>query len=119
MRLRRIPLLLALVFLATTIPAVAEFYTDWLWFNEVGFEKVYLRSLTARGSVTAVVTTTVFGLLALNLILAMRALRPRPFLIATPQGSQTIMMDPASIRPLALGAAAIVAIAVGLYAGGQ
>src|SRR5215204_2458524 len=119
MRLRRIPVLLALVFLATTIPAFAEFYTDWLWFNEVGYQQVYVRSLTAHGTVTAVVAAIVFALLALNLSLAMRALRARPFLIATPQGPQTIMMDPARIRPLALGAAAIIAVLVGLFAGGQ
>src|SRR5215211_5853941 len=119
MRLRRIPVLLALVFLAATIPAFAEFYTDWLWFNEVGYQQVYLRSLTAQGTVTAVVAAVVFALLAVNLVFAMRALRPRPFLIATPQGPQTITMDPASIRPLALSVAAIVSIVVGFYAGGQ
>src|SRR5829696_4312948 len=65
MRLRRIPVLLALVFLATTIPAFAEFYTDWLWFNEVGYQRVYLRSLTAHGTVTAVVAAVVSVLVGL------------------------------------------------------
>jgi uncharacterized protein len=119
MLIRRLPFLLAVFLLLTGIPAFAEFYTDWLWFQEVGYEQVYLKSLTARGTVTSVVTAVVFGLLAFNVIIAMRALRPRPFLISTPQGPQTITMDPASIRPLALGAAAIVAILVGLYAGGR
>ncbi|MEO5896999.1 MAG: UPF0182 family protein [Vicinamibacterales bacterium] len=119
MTFRRIPVVLALIFLVTTIPAFAEFYTDWLWFKEVGYEQVYLRSLAAHGTVTVVVAAVVFALLALNLIVAMRALRPRPFLIQTPQGPQSITMDPASIRPLALGAAGIVAVLVGVYAGGQ
>ncbi|MBA3297126.1 MAG: UPF0182 family protein, partial [Acidobacteria bacterium] len=119
MNIRRIPVFLALILLATGIPAFAEFYTDWLWFNEVGYEQVYLRSLTARGTVMVVVATLVFALLAVNLVIAMRALRPRPFLIATPQGPQTITMDPASIRPFALGATGLVAVLIGLYAGGH
>ncbi|HXG57008.1 MAG TPA: UPF0182 family protein, partial [Vicinamibacterales bacterium] len=119
MSLRKIPIFLALFFLATAVPAFAEFYTDWLWFKEVGYEQVYLRSLTAHGIVTAVVSVLAFALLAVNLVIAMRALRPRPFLIATPQGPQTITMDPASIRPFALAATALVGIFIGLYAGGH
>ncbi len=40
-----------LVLLITGIPATAEFYTDWLWFQEVGFEKVFVRSLAAQSLV--------------------------------------------------------------------
>ena len=48
----RAPLIFGLILLATGIPAIAEFYTDWLWFQEVGYEQVFLRSLTARSIVT-------------------------------------------------------------------
>ena len=40
MRLPRFSLVFLLLLLATGIPALAEFYTDWLWFREVGFEQV-------------------------------------------------------------------------------
>src|SRR5688500_17003436 len=49
----------------------------------------------------------------------MKALQPRPFMIATPQGPQTIMVDPASLRPLALLAAAGIALMIGLFSGAQ
>ena len=118
MRLRA-PLLLVLVLLVTGIPAAADFYTDWLWFNEVGYEQVFLRSLTVRGIVTAAVGLLAFALLAGNVVVAMRALRPRPFMVVTPQGPQTITVDPATLRPLVLLAAAGVSLMMGLYAGGQ
>ena len=119
MTVRRIPILVVLVLLITGIPAVAEFYTDWLWFKELGYEQVFLRSLTAQTGVTVVTGVVVFALLAGNLLLALRSLRPRPFMIATPQGPQTIMMDPSSIRPLALGIVGLVALLTAIYAGGR
>jgi uncharacterized membrane protein (UPF0182 family) len=118
MRLRA-PALLLVVLLVIGIPAAAEFYTDWLWFREVGYEQVFLRSLTVQALITAAVGLLAFALLAGNLLLAMRALRPRPFLVATPQGPQTITVDPASLRPLALLGAAGIALMIGLFAGGH
>ncbi|HJR59185.1 MAG TPA: UPF0182 family protein [Vicinamibacterales bacterium] len=115
----RAPALLFIVLLVVGIPATAEFYTDWLWFQEVGYEQVFLRSLTVRTIVTAGVGLLAFALLGGNLVVAMRALRPRPFLVATPQGPQTIMIDPANLRPLVLLAAAGVSLMTGLFAGGR
>ena len=40
-------------------------------------------------------------------------------MIATPQGPQTIMVDPRTIRPLALIAAGIVSVLIAIYAGGR
>lgn len=94
MSLRRLPVLLVLFALATGVPAAATFYTDWLWFKELGYEQVFLRSLSAQTLVTGISGFVVFALLAGNLTLALRSLRARPFLIATPQGPQTIMMNP-------------------------
>jgi uncharacterized membrane protein (UPF0182 family) len=118
MRLRA-PLLLLLVFVVTGIPAMAEFYTDWLWFQEVGYEQVFLRTLTVRSLVAVSVGLAAFALLGGNLVVALRHLRPRPFMVATPQGPQTITVDPATVRPLVLLAAAVVAVLIGLFAGGR
>ena len=119
MKLGRVPILLALVVLVTGVPSLAKFYTDWLWFKELGYEAVFLRSLSAQTLVAVVSGVAVFALLAGNLLLALRALRPRPFVVNTQHGPQTIMMNPASIRPLAMGAAGIVALLVASYAGSQ
>jgi len=118
MRLRA-PILVFLVLLVTGIPAAAEFYTDWLWFQEVGYEQVFVRSLTVRAIVTAGAGLVALALLGGSVMLVMRTLRPRPFMVATPQGPQTITVDPASIRPLVLLAAAGLSLMLGLFAGGR
>ena len=119
MTIRRLPIVVFFVLLITGVPATAEFYTDWLWFQEVGYEKVFLRSLAAQSLVGTTTGIVVFALLALNLLTALRTLRPRPFMIATPQGPQTMMMDPSSIRPLALAAMGFIALLTGIYAGAR
>jgi len=119
MSLRRLPILVALVLLGTGVPAAATFYTDWLWFKELGYEQIFVKSLSAQALVTTATGAVVFALLAGNLLLALRAMRPRPFLIATAQGPQTIMMDPATIRPLALGAVGLISLFIAINAGGN
>ena len=41
-------LVAAAVLLLLIVPTVVEFYTDWLWFLEVGHEQVFLRTLNSR-----------------------------------------------------------------------
>ena len=115
----RAPFLIFIALLIAGIPATAEFYTDWLWFKEVGYEQVFLRSLTVHAIVTVGAGIVAFLLLAGSLLFAMRALRPRPFMVATPQGPQTITVDPSTLRPLVVVAAAVVSLMIGLYAGGR
>ena len=78
MTIRRLPVLLALVLLVTGVPAIAEFYTDWLWFKELGYEQVFLRSLSAQTLVTVIAGLVVFALLAGNLLLALRVAAAAP-----------------------------------------
>ena len=118
-RVSRTFIFLALIAVTTVIPGFAEFYTDWLWFKEVGFEQVFLRSLTARSTVTAVTGFVVFTMLWANLIVVFRSLRPRHFTIATAAGPQVISMDPGRYRPLIMLAAAAGALLMGLYAGSR
>ena len=119
MSLGRMPVLLILVLALTGIPAAAVFYTDWLWFKEVGYEQVFIRSLTARSAVTAVTAVIVFGILALNVMAALRRLRPREFVIATAVGPQTVIVEPTTVRPLVLIGAGLVSLLIGLFAGSQ
>jgi uncharacterized membrane protein (UPF0182 family) len=117
MKLRTFPLLIVLVLLGTIVPAGAKFYTDWLWFDELGYESVFLRSLGAQATVGIVSGAVAFALLAGNLLIALRTLRPRPFRVSTPNGPQTVMVDPSGIRPIALGAVALVSLLFGNFAG--
>jgi hypothetical protein len=118
-RFSRGRLLIVLLVALAGIPAFAEFYTDWLWFQEVGFEQVFLRSLTVRSVVTLAAAAVVFGILAANLLLAVRTLRPRRIMIASQEGPQAILIDPARIRPFAFLAAAAVSLMIGFSTGAR
>lgn len=111
--------ILFIILLVAGIPAIAEFYTDWLWFEEVGYTQVFLRSLTAKTLITAVLGLVAFALIGGNVVISMRSLRPRPFMVVTPQGPQTVTVDPASVRPLVLLAAGAVSLMTGLFAGAR
>ena len=119
MKLRRLPLLLAIVLLTTGVPALAELYTDWLWFGHVGYAQVFVKSLAARALLTVLSGVAVFALLGGNLWLALRVLRPRAFMVTTPHGPQALTIDARSIRRLAMGAAAVISLLVAFIAGGE
>jgi uncharacterized membrane protein (UPF0182 family) len=119
MRSSRVRLLILLVVLLAAVPGFAEFYTDWLWFREVGFEQVFLRTLSVQSLVSLGTGVVVFAILAANFLVAARPLRPRRLMIATQEGMQAVVIDPIRLRPLALVAAGLAALLVGLYAGGR
>ena len=119
LRSPRTLIFVALIALTTVVPRSAEFYTDWLWFKEVGFEQVFLRSLTASTTVTAATGLVVFAILWANLAVVFRSLRPRHFTIVTTAGPQVISMDPRRYRPLVVLVAGIAALLIALYAGSR
>jgi uncharacterized protein len=116
---RRVALLLLFVLLFFGVPGFVEFYTEWLWFQEVGYQQVFLRSLTARSTVTIAVGLAVFVILAGNLRVALRLLRPWRFTFTTVQGPQPVTMDPMRFRPVIIAAAGVVAVLSGLVSGSQ
>ena len=115
--LRRLPLVFLALLVLLGFPALADFYTDWLWFKEVGYEQVFIRSLTARSTITVVVGLVVFALLAGNLAIAFRSLRPWQFTVVTPEGPRPLTMDPTRFRPLVMLAAGLLGLLIGIYAG--
>ena len=115
----QIPLLLLVAAAFITVPSIAVFYTDWLWFREVGYEQVFVRSLTAQSIVTVTSALAIFLILAGNLRVAFRALRPRQFMIATAAGPQAIVVEPANVRKVVMIGAALVAVLAGFVSGAQ
>jgi uncharacterized membrane protein (UPF0182 family) len=114
-RFLRLRILILPVIMLVMVPSFAEFYTDWLWFQEVGYEQVFLRSISAQGTVGALTGLATFVLLVLNLRLALRFLRPREFMVATAQGPQVIALHPARLKPLATAAALVAGLIAGIY----
>jgi hypothetical protein len=115
-RLPRAVLLLLFVLLLTSIPSFAEFYTDWLWYRELGYEQVFLTSLSARALTGTLTGVVAFAVLALNLRLSLKNLRRREFTIATAEGPRTISVEMGRMRGVIYILALLAAGVIGLYA---
>ena len=105
--------------LAIVLPASITFYTDWLWFGEMGYQDVFARTLAAQGTLGALAMAVAFGVLFVNLRIAMRMVSPRQMVVHTREGPLAIAIDRRRMQPL--GTAVVVALAVlfGLFGSGQ
>jgi uncharacterized protein len=96
----RAPLIALGVFLLMAVPSFAEFYTDWLWFGEVGYRAVFMKSLTARSAMGSTVFVLAVAFLAFNLFVALSAVPLRNIVVVTPEGPRTISLQPRRLRPV-------------------
>ncbi len=68
-------LVLLLVGLGLVVQLV-PLYTDWLWFQEVGYTQVFLTTLSLRGTLFSVMALAVVAVLFANATIAMRTSAP-------------------------------------------
>jgi uncharacterized membrane protein (UPF0182 family) len=115
MRSSKFTIFVAALILFTAIPSFAGFYTDWLWYRELGYEQIFLKSLSAQATTGVLVGGIVFAALWLNLRLSLRQLRRREFAIATPDGPRIITVDTGRMRSVIYLAALVVAGLIGLF----
>jgi uncharacterized membrane protein (UPF0182 family) len=107
-------LLIVLLFLLG--PSLLRFYTDWLWFGEVGYQHVYATTLRTQGGmfVAAFVLAVAWFLLNLNTALSsIGDLRP---VFTTREGIEVTLPSGKQLRVLAKAAATLLAVIMGLYA---
>jgi len=98
------------------VPMLVRLYTDWLWFGEVGYQQVFLRTLGARAVLGGVVFLLAAAVLYGNLRVVRKTLRRSEFTIMTPQGPHTISVDLNRSKPLLYGAVAVAAFLFASYA---
>jgi uncharacterized membrane protein (UPF0182 family) len=109
---------LALV-LMFVVPSVAQYYTDWLWFREVGYERVFLRTLNAQGAVFLATFGAVFTFLLINLRIARRALRRPQIVVGTGTDGRPIALQTGQLIGWVTPAAAFLALLFGISAAGD
>jgi len=119
MTTRRITLLVLLVAVFFLLPSGVQFYGDWLWFGEVGYQGVYARTLATQSTLWLATFVLAFGVLLLNLRLAFRVLTRREIVMMTPEGPRAIVVDPARLRPVVTLASAAGAVLVASIAAAQ
>ena len=104
---------LSIVFL---LPSVAAFYTDWLWFKEVGFEAVFAKRLRMSFLTGGVVFAAAFAALWANARLALSVLTQPYVVIASSAQGQPILFNRPQVRRAATIIATVAALAMALPA---
>src|SRR4051812_24916096 len=99
--------------LLLVVPSAAGYYTDWLWYRELGYEGMFLRGLNAQAIVFAATFASVFLFLLVNFHIARAAVR-RPHMIVTPHGGRPLTVERADIAGWVTPAATILALMFGL-----
>ena len=105
-----------LVLLLLGVPALVDFYTDWLWFGETGYRQVFLRSLATKAALGGVVSVLLFVILFANARVARRRLGRYGFTVPTAEGSRTIVVEAKSLKLLLYVGTMLAALLVGAYA---
>ena len=119
-RLRRIALglLAAGFFVFFVMPALAGFATDWLWYEEIRFESVFLTSLIARALLFVVTGVVAFAFLYGNIRWSRQRAGRVPTLYVNRVGAAPL--DVSRVVPgLLLAGALLVALVTALIASAQ
>jgi uncharacterized membrane protein (UPF0182 family) len=112
-----IALIALLLFVA--LPSLANLYTEWLWFGEVGYQSIFLKSLTTKGLIGSVGFLIAFVVLYANLRFAIKEIH-RPYVLFAGGGDlQPLVLERSHVGVLAIGVSALVALFVGSVASSQ
>lgn len=96
------------------------FYVDWLWFEEVGYLPVFLRTAAARGSILIGVGLVTFLFVTANLRTAVRARPPDVFWeLEEPLGLPSRVVLEPLLQRLIGPVVAVVSVLVGLSASSE
>src|SRR6058998_3960905 len=102
-----------LVLLFNLVPLVAE----WLWFQALGYQRVFTTRLVAEAVLGVGVGGLVFAFLYVNLRIAQRGLVPNPLVVQVSSGAAAVDVT-RLLRRLALPTAIGLALLFGLGAAG-
>jgi uncharacterized membrane protein (UPF0182 family) len=108
---------LALLFLGG--PSLVRFYTDWLWFGEVGYQGVFLTIVRSQASLFTITFVVAVLWLVFNLRLALASMRGGRPIFTTQQGIEVALPGPEQLRTIASAIAMILSGVIGLYASSQ
>ena len=115
----RLVFALVALLLLITLPSLAELYTEWLWFGEVGYQSVFIKSLVTKGVLGIGVFLVAFAALFANLRLATRG-PSRPYMVFPGGGDiQPIVLEQRHVGLLAAGVSVLVALFIGGIASSQ
>ncbi len=115
----RLVFLLVLLSAFMVVPSALDLFTEWLWFSEVEYTGIFMRTLGTRLGLGAVVFVLAFAGLALNFRLAFRRFQ-QPYTLFPGNGEiQAVVLTPQQLQRLGMGVAALMALFLGAFASNE
>ena len=115
----RLVFLLVLLSAFMVVPSALDLLTEWLWFSEVEYTGIFMRTLGTRLTLGAVVFVLAFAGLALNFRVALRRFR-QPYTLFPGNGEiQAVVLTPQQLLRLATAVAALMALFLGAFASNE
>ena len=115
----RLVFLLVLLSAFMVVPSALDLLTEWLWFSEVGYTGIFMRTLGTKVTLGAAVFLFAFAGLALNFRLAFRPFR-EPYTLFPGNGEiQPVVLTPRQLLRLGTGVAALMALFLGAFASNE
>ncbi len=116
MKLRGLPgLLLFAALLLFIVPSAVGFYTDWLWFRELGYDRIFLRTINAQSAVFCGTFFVVFAFLFINLRFARQRTFDRPrVVLGTGADGRPIALEGRQVAGLAVPVSLVLALLLGI-----
>jgi len=115
----RIAIVVGLVLVALVAPSVVKFYTDWLWFGEVGYQPVFLTMLRSQGLLFVIAFAIAAAWLAGNIRVAIAGIGDLRPVFTTREGLEVALPGGRQLRTLGMAVAVLLALVVALYAAGN
>jgi len=115
----RFSILIAALVVFLAAPSFIRFYTDWLWFGELGYQSVLATMLRSQGSLFTIVFVGMLVWLSLNLRVAVASLTDARPTYTTREGFHVSLPGRRQFSTIANGVAALIALLAGLYAAGE
>src|SRR3989338_7149414 len=109
------------------VGGISIFYTDWLWFTEIGFQKIFTTIWSTRLLAGLIAGIAVFGIAYINLFIcerltkeknAHKRLRPEPLISEEGNIEHRIDVD-AFIKKLTVPVLLVIAVMAGFFVAGQ
>ena len=95
-------------------PSMVGFYTDWLWFGEVGYQPVYVTMLRTQGTLFVAGFVAATAWLMLNLRIAIAGLGDVRPVFTTREGLEVTLPGRRQIQTVAPIAALLGGVLIGL-----
>ena len=109
------------------VGGISIFYTDWLWFTEIGFQKIFTTIWSTRLLAGLIAGIAVFGIAYINLFICERLtkkkkahkhLRPEPLISEEGNIERRIDVD-TFIKKFTVPVLLVIAVMAGVFAAGQ